>query len=89
MAAAPILNPTDHVAIFLDFDGTLVHIVERPDLAHAPTALLATLEDAYAALEEYVVLGYGGSSGEALPADVWARLRELRELLDAQVKSGT
>jgi hypothetical protein len=53
----------------------------------APDAAFA--EDAYAALEEYVVLGYGGSSGEALPADVWARLRELRELLDAQVKSGT
>jgi len=61
MAAAPILNPTDHVAIFLDFDGTLVHIVERPDLAHAPTALLATLEDAYAALDGALALITGRS----------------------------
>jgi len=53
----------------------------------APSAAFA--EDAYAALEEYVVLGYGGTSGQALPADVWARLQELRKILDEQVRSGT
>jgi len=43
-------------------------------------------EEAYAVLEEYVVLGYGGVSGGELPADVWAKLTELRELIAAERK---
>jgi mono/diheme cytochrome c family protein len=40
-------------------------------------------ERAYLLLEEYTVLGYGGSSGTYLPADVVQKLAELRGLLDA------
>lgn len=39
-------------------------------------------ERAYLLLEEYAVLGYGGSSGTHLPADVVQKLAELRDLLD-------
>jgi hypothetical protein len=42
---------------------------------HTPLA-----ERAYARLEREVVLGYTGSAGEQVPADVQKRLRELREL---------
>jgi hypothetical protein len=37
---------------------------------------------AYAFLEEYVLVGYTGSSGLHLPADIQARLAELRRLLN-------
>jgi hypothetical protein len=40
-------------------------------------------EKAYAVLEEYTVLAYGGASGETVPPDVEARLNELRKLVDA------
>ena len=43
---------------------------------HGPYA-----EKAYAMLEEYVVMGYGGLSRELLPADVAAQLAELRGLI--------
>lgn len=39
-------------------------------------------EDAYAILEENLVVGYGGVSGADLPADVWATLSELRRIID-------
>jgi hypothetical protein len=38
--------------------------------------------DAYGLLEEYVVLGYGGVSGNELPTDVWTKLRELNALIE-------
>ena len=44
-----------------------------------PTGPIAEL--AYAKLEEAQMLGYGGSSGVHLPADVWTNLRELRGLM--------
>jgi len=47
----------------------------------APDAPFA--EDAYAVLEEYVIIGWGGASSTDLPADEWTRLRELRDLIDA------
>lgn len=47
----------------------------------APDAPFA--DDAYAVLEEYMIVGWGGASSEDLPADVWAKLRELRALIDA------
>ena len=48
----------------------------------APEAPFA--EDAYAVLEEYVIIGWGGASSSDLPADAWAKLRELRALIDQQ-----
>jgi hypothetical protein len=30
-----------------------------------------------------MIVGWGGASSEDLPADVWAKLRELRALIDA------
>lgn len=59
MTAAPPLDPAQRVAIFLDFDGTLVHIVDRPDLAHVPPSLLATLEEVYEALDGALALVTG------------------------------
>lgn len=61
MAATPDLNSSDRVAIFLDFDGTLVHIAERPDLVHAPANVLTTLELAYDALDGALALITGRS----------------------------
>ncbi len=40
-------------------------------------------DKAYAELEEYTVLAYGGASGESVPPDVEARLAELRKLVDS------
>jgi len=39
---------------------------------------------AFAQLEETQVLGYGGASGESLPADVWTHLEELRTLMGVE-----
>lgn len=44
--------------------------------------------DAYALLEEYVVVGFGGANEEALPRDAWERLQELDQLIRAQ-RAGT
>ena len=46
----------------------------------APEAPFA--EDAYAVLEEYIIVGWGGASSTDLPAQEWAKLRELRTLID-------
>jgi trehalose 6-phosphate phosphatase len=61
MSAAPQLFPTDPIAVFLDFDGTLAHIVERPDLARVPASLLAALRDAYTVLDGALALVTGRS----------------------------
>lgn len=61
MSAAPQLLPTDPIAVFLDFDGTLVDIVERPDLAQVPANLLTTLQEAYTALDGALALVTGRS----------------------------
>ena len=42
-------------------------------------------DKAYAVLEEYTVLAYGGASGETVPPDVEARLNELRKLVDSSL----
>lgn len=41
---AAAVESAAHVLLFLDFDGTLAPIVERPGLARVPPATLATLE---------------------------------------------
>jgi hypothetical protein len=41
-------------------------------------------QKAYAALEEYVLSGYGGLSGDYAPADVRAHLAELRKLAEGR-----
>jgi len=61
MSAAPQLSPTDPIAVFLDFDGTLVHIVERPDLVQIPASLPTVLRDTYTALDGALALVTGRS----------------------------
>jgi len=63
-------------------DGFWVSLSERhleAAIRSDPTGPIA--EVAYAKLEETQMLGYGGSSGVHLPADVWTNLRELRGLM--------
>ena len=66
-------------------DGFWINLSER----HFEAAIRADprgpfAERAYAQLEETQVLGFGGASGEYLPPDVWARLKELRELMGVE-----
>lgn len=61
-------------------DGFWVNLSERhleAAIRSDPKGPLAA--HAYALLEETQVLGYGGASGEQLPADVWNLLKDLRE----------
>lgn len=44
MSMIPPLQKSDRLAIFLDFDGTLVNIAERPDLVQITPELLETLQ---------------------------------------------
>jgi len=65
-------------------DGFWVNLSER----HLESAIRADpkgpfAKKAYARLEETQFLGYGGASGNELPADVLTNLRELRELIQA------
>lgn len=65
-------------------DGFWVNLSER----HLESAIRADpkgpfAKKAYARLEETQFLGYGGASGNDLPADVETNLRELRELIRA------
>ncbi len=65
-------------------DGFWVNLSER----HLESAIRADpkgsyAKKAYARLEETQFLGYGGASGNDLPADVVTNLRELRELIQA------
>jgi trehalose 6-phosphate phosphatase len=47
MTIQPQLSISDRMAIFLDFDGTLVDIAERPDLVRIRPELLTTLQQAH------------------------------------------
>jgi hypothetical protein len=65
-------------------DGFWVNLSER----HLESAIRADpkgpfAKKAYARLEETQFLGYGGASGNDLPADVVTNLRELRELIQS------
>jgi hypothetical protein len=66
-------------------DGFWVNLSER----HLESAIRADpkgpyAKKAYARLEETQFLGYGGASGNDLPADVVTNLRELRELIQSK-----
>ncbi len=65
-------------------DGFWVNLSER----HLESAIRADpkgpfAKKAYARLEETQFLGYGGASGNDLPADVVTNLRELRQLIQS------
>jgi len=61
MSATPALNTLDRMAVFLDFDGTLVHIADRPDLVHVPPSLLTTIQEVYDRLDGALALISGRS----------------------------
>jgi len=61
MSITPELQASDRVAIFLDFDGTLVKIVDRPDLVRIPPGLLDALQDAHERLSGALALVTGRS----------------------------
>jgi trehalose 6-phosphate phosphatase len=61
MPAPPVPQIPDQVAIFLDFDGTLVSIVARPDLVEIPPGLLESLQTAHACLSGALALVTGRS----------------------------
>lgn len=61
MDIQPDLKISDRMAIFLDFDGTLVEIAERPDLVKVPSDLLATLQEAHDQLAGALALITGRS----------------------------
>jgi hypothetical protein len=42
----------------------------------------ASAASAYALLEEYVVVGFGGANGDALPDEAWEKLRVLGQLIE-------
>lgn len=51
MPVAPASNIKDPVAVFLDFDGTLVNIAERPDLVQVPPTLLTMIQQVHDRLD--------------------------------------
>lgn len=53
----------------------------KASIRMAPNAPVA--QDAYALLEEYIVLGHSGSGGTNIPPEVAAELLELRELINS------
>ncbi len=61
MSAAPALNTTERMAVFLDFDGTLVHIADHPDLVHVPASLLTTIQEVHDQLDGALALISGRS----------------------------
>ena len=73
MPALPALNVADPIAVFLDFDGTLVNIAERPGLVHIPATLLTTMQAAHDRLDGALAV----ISGRAI-ADLDALLAPLQ-----------
>jgi len=54
---------------------------DTKDQIQREQTILEAYRDFRTALKEAQVLGFGGSSGVHLPADVWTTLKELRELM--------
>jgi trehalose 6-phosphate phosphatase len=73
MSAAPELDTTERLAVFLDFDGTIVHIATRPDQVHVPPTLLTTIQSVHDRLDGALALVSGRSI-----ADLDALLSPLR-----------
>ena len=61
MSAPPQLDTRTPLAVFLDFDGTLVAIAERPDLVHVPDSLLTTIQAVHDELDGALALISGRS----------------------------
>jgi trehalose 6-phosphate phosphatase len=61
MPAPPALDTGNSLAIFLDFDGTLVNIAERPDLVQVPESLLTTIQQVHDELDGALALISGRS----------------------------
>lgn len=61
MSIKPELQISDRIAMFLDFDGTLVGIAERPDLVRIPPELLKTLQHTHDQLAGALALITGRS----------------------------
>jgi trehalose 6-phosphate phosphatase len=61
MSAAPALDTTEALAVFLDFDGTLVHIAERPELVQVPESLLTIIQTVHDRLDGALALISGRS----------------------------
>lgn len=61
MPKMPEPQISGRVAIFLDFDGTLVNIADRPDLVRIPAELLHALQDAHDRLSGALALITGRS----------------------------
>jgi len=70
MLPAPPTPDPDSIAAFLDLDGTLIEIADRPDLVRVPGDLLRAIADAAAAL------------GNALAIISGRRIDDIDELLD-------
>jgi len=64
MSAPPILNTTEPIAVFLDFDGTLVNIARRPELVKVPATLLTTIQAVHDQLNGALALISGRSIGD-------------------------
>ena len=69
-------------------DGFWINLADRhyeASIRADPRGAYATR--AYVRLEEANVIGFGGASGQELPADVWTHLKELRELMGLEERS--
>lgn len=64
MSAPPTLDTTEPIAVFLDFDGTLVNIAGRPELVNVPATLLTTIQAVHDQLNGALALISGRSIGD-------------------------
>ncbi len=61
MSDAPVLDTAERLAVFLDFDGTLVNLAERPELVDVPKNLLTTIQAVHDRLDGALALISGRS----------------------------
>lgn len=63
MLAPPPAGLLDGASLFLDFDGTLVELEDRPDLVHADAPLIALVRALSDLLDERLAIVTGRASG--------------------------